>query len=117
MPLAGTKALVLWHASQAAPVTTCAAPLPGADDPLWQVWQVPGWTCRWLNFAPENALVEWQASQACVVGKCCADITRLPLAKRPPLTWQLAQSRGVPLNTPPWWQASHRTVPWVPVNE
>ena len=65
---------------------------------------------------PPKALVVWQLSQACEVGKCCVDITTLPLAKRAPLTWQLEQSRGVPLNTPFWWQDSQREVRCAPVS-
>lgn len=114
--LAGIQARVPWQVSQVACVARWLDGLAGAEDPLWQVWHEPACTCAWVNFAPENALVVWQASQACVVGRCCADITTLPRASRAPLVWQLVHSRGVPLNTPPWWQASQRVDECTPVS-
>lgn len=47
-----------------------------------------------------NDLVLWQLSQDCCVGMCVGVMTTLPRAIRLPLMWQLAQSLGVPLNTP-----------------
>ncbi|PKO45611.1 MAG: hypothetical protein CVU30_01960 [Betaproteobacteria bacterium HGW-Betaproteobacteria-3] len=54
-----------------------------------------------------NDLVLWQLSQDCCVGMWVGVMTTLPRAIRLPLMWQLAQSLGVPLNTPLIWQDSH----------
>lgn len=85
------------------------AGFPEVVMPLWQVAQLPGATLAWLNFAPTNDWLLWQLSQAWVVVMWRIGITMLAPARRAPLTWQLAQSRGVPLNTPRTWQDSQAT--------
>ena len=67
-------------------VGTCAAGLPLAVVPLWQVTHVPAATLVWLNVAGFQPVVRWQVSQPCVVGTCAAG---LPLAVDP--LWHVTQ--------------------------
>ncbi len=64
----------------------CVAVLPLADEPLWQVAQVPAATPVWLKVAGVQAVVRWQVSQDAVVTMW---IAVLPFAVEP--LWQLAQ--------------------------
>ena len=64
----------------------CAAALPLAWVPLWQVAQVPGATPAWLNMAGSHAVVRWHASHDAVVAMWVAV---LPVAREP--LWQVMQ--------------------------
>ena len=113
--LAGSQADVLWQLSHDDWVAMWPEGLPEEIVPLWHEAQVPVTTPVWLNLAPANDLVVWQVSQAAWVGRCCWGFTTLFCAIRKPVTWQLAQSLGVPLKTPLRWQDSHRAVVCCPL--
>ena len=70
----------MWQLSHELLVGMCAAGLPGALLPLWQVTQVPGATPLWLKAAGTHAVVLWQLSHELLVGMCAAG---LPLAVEP----------------------------------
>ena len=57
MKVAGFQAVVRWHWSQAAVVGMWPEFLPVADEPLWQVAQLPGVTPVWLKVAGFQAVV------------------------------------------------------------
>jgi hypothetical protein len=69
----------------------------------------------WLNFAPAKVLVLWQVSQFNWVCTWLEAFTTFARASNKPLVWQLAQSFGVPLNTPLTWQDSQRALVCTPV--
>jgi hypothetical protein len=112
----GDHAMVRWHVSHDAVVTTCPAGLPGACMPLWHVAQVPAATPAWFIFAPLKATVEWHVSHACCVATWASGLTVLPRDQRDPATWHESQLRGVPLNTPPTWHPSHGAALCTPVS-
>ena len=61
--------MVVWQLSQESVVEMCAAFLPGAVVPLWQVAQpleMPVWSKRLAGF---HVMVEWQAWHSLLVGR------------------------------------------------
>jgi len=69
--------------------------LPGAEEPLWQLAQVPmAALCRKVTLV--QVTVEWQSSQVVEVRMWVAG---RPGARLP--SWQAPHWRGVALNTPP----------------
>ena len=97
--------------SHAAVVGMCVLVLPLVMVPLWHVAQDPAVTPTWSNLAPANDFVLWQVSQVCCVGMWVVGSTTFERARREPLMWQVAQSLGVPLNTPLMWHDSHLAGP------
>ena len=80
--------MLLWQVSHAAAVTICAADLPVASLPLWQVAQPVAMDVLLCTSAPRNDdVLLWQVSQASAVGTCVAAF--LPKAVVP--LWQEAQ--------------------------
>ena len=49
-------------------------------------------------------------------GTCRCGLTVLLVANGMPAVWQLAQSRGVPLKDPFWWQPSQGSAMWAPLS-
>jgi hypothetical protein len=108
------QAIVLWQASHDSLVEICPIDFPFAVVPLWQVRQEPGATPTWLYFTGVQAVVWWHLSQGADVATCLVVFDCAPM--RLPATWQLAQSRGVPLNTLSTWQDEHRATRCEPVS-
>jgi hypothetical protein len=114
LPAVPLKDAVPWHRSQDAVVAGWLLLLPLARSPSWQLAQLPGSTETWLKITPAKPFIVWQSSQACVVCTC-----RTGMAGAPRVlfwAWQVAQSRGVPLKMPRWWQVSQRTSSCLPRN-
>ena len=77
--------MVVWQSWQVVLVEICAADLPVAFVPLWQVEQFDVMPV-WLKVAGVQALVPWQVPHSAVVGMWVAG---LPVALVP--LWQVEQ--------------------------
>ncbi|PKM46487.1 MAG: hypothetical protein CVV05_02080 [Gammaproteobacteria bacterium HGW-Gammaproteobacteria-1] len=88
--------------------------MPGAELPLWHWLQRSPMSDVWVKSTMVQSELMWQLSQAARVCTCLAGAALA--CTDPPLLWQLAHCRGVPLNTPRTWQLLHSTLMWAPVS-
>ena len=76
----------------------CPDGLPDACMPLWHDAQVPGIAFVWSNLTLVKLIWLWQTVHGCATTGCpVVIVTELMRAPGP---WHVAQSFGVPLNTP-----------------